>query len=741
VQSPLTDQPIVTSVGQFVGTPAYMSPEQAAMNSEDIDVRSDIYSLGVLLYELLAGVTPFDQETLARSPFDEIRRTIRETEPLKPSARLVELARSQRAADGGQRAEVGGQKTGGRGQVLKEVRGDLDWIVMKALEKDRARRYETANDFAEDVQRYLSHEPVLAGPPSALYRTRKFVRRHRMGVALAAVVTLALLAGLSLALVGLRRARQAETVARQDRDRAVQAEDQMRRERDRAIKAEADTRGILSLFDERLEANEDRMDLYYAAARLARQRLQPTNPAAINFILPLGRNLGRRGAWSDTLEVYLWLSEAADWNCDWRTHAHAAALAAGQPEVRRQLRASVVKRFGDTRDTITAMQVARAVLIDPDFQEHLQTGLACADKAFRELPNYAWCPIVQGMAEYRRGRWLEAIEVLQKAEHGADPRLAALACSFGAMARHEAGQPASARETLDRASRQLQRLQQTGVLPGLEWHFVVFGLVARAEAERLILGREVSPPVTVESLAEARQKWKPVREDLALGEALAQEEKWSASRDAYVRALDHPAFDWDAAEAESTIQCLSLQMSAAFARVGDSTNHERLCQLLLEVGPGSPDSTTAERDATARAERYARACFLFATGLSQDIRQPALGLARFAVTNQQQRKDYDAGWTRLSGGMAELYAGDPSRVLELLQGAQSEETASLRGLALVYRAMALKKLNRSADAVQALQDAENLLATARSTDWHWWDAAQCQLALQEARRLIRAETK
>ena len=725
-----TDPATVTWVGQFVGTPAYMSPEQAGMKGEDIDARSDIYSLGALLYELLTGVSPIDPATLASAPFDEIRRTIQETESPKPSKRLLGMGPNPKS-------EI-------RNPNWKEVHGDLDCIVMKALEKDRQRRYATANHLVEDIQRHLAHEPVLAGPPGAAYRARKFARRHRVGVGVAMAVTLALLVGLSLALAGLQRAVKAEAAASRERDRALQAEQQMRNERDRAIQAEADTRGMLSLFDERLGANETGLDLYYAAARLARERLEPTNVAAMNFILPLGRNLGRRGAWSDTLEVYVWLSEAADWNCDLRTHAHAAALAAGQPEVRGKLRASIVQRFGDTKDTITAMQVARAVLIDPDFQAHLQTGLDCASRAYQKLANHTWCQVVQGMAEYRRGRWTEAIKALQDAEHHADPRLAALACSFGAMARHRTGQPAAARETLDRASQQLQRLQQTGVLPGNEWHFVVFGLVARAEAERLILGREVSPPVTVESLAAARQNWRVVREDLAQGEALAMEGKWPASRDAYVRALDHPSFDWDAAEQESTIQCLSIQMSTVFARVGDRTNHERLCRLLLKVGSGSPDSTTAEREATARAERYPRACFLSDRDLSQEVRERALALARFAVANQRKREDYDAGWTCLIGGMAELYAGDPARAIELLQAAQKGEVASpLRSLAHVYRAMVLKKLNRTVEAIQALQEGEKLLAPVQATgsDWHWWDAEQCQLALQEARQLTRPEAK
>jgi Tol biopolymer transport system component len=161
----LTEKTLFTAFQQMVGTPAYMSPEQAALSGVDVDSRSDIYSLGVLLYELLTGVTPFDPETLHKAALDEVRRMIRETEPSKPSIRLTELTKSQKS-------EV-------RSQKWKEVQGDLDWIVMKALEKDRARRYETANALAEDLQHHLHHEPVLAGPPGVVYRLGKFARRRR----------------------------------------------------------------------------------------------------------------------------------------------------------------------------------------------------------------------------------------------------------------------------------------------------------------------------------------------------------------------------------------------------------------------------------------------------------------------------------------------------------------------------------------------------------------------------------
>ena len=222
----LTEMTLFTGYGQMVGTPEYMSPEQAVMSGLDVDTRSDVYSLGVLLYELLTGSPPFDAQTLRRAGFDEMRRIIREQQPPKPSTRMSTMAQEARLTVAGRR-QVSPQV------LRRQLHGDLDWIVLKALEKDRARRYESASAFAQDVDRHLKSEPVLAGAPGAGYRVRKFVSRNRGPIAAAASIVLLLLAGTAASTWQAVRADRARSVARSAEmnadARRVEAEEQQRR--------------------------------------------------------------------------------------------------------------------------------------------------------------------------------------------------------------------------------------------------------------------------------------------------------------------------------------------------------------------------------------------------------------------------------------------------------------------------------------------------------------------------------
>ncbi|MEI6784199.1 MAG: hypothetical protein WCQ21_25180 [Verrucomicrobiota bacterium] len=260
-----------------------MSPEQAVMSSLDIDTRSDIYSLGVLLYELLAGSTPFDAKELMASGIDAMRQTIREKEPVRPSTRLATMP-------GGELTTAAKRRSSDTSKLLHQLKGDLDWIVMKCLEKDRARRYESANGLVADLKRHLNNEPVVARPPTAAYRFQKAFRRNKLAFAAASAVTLALVAGLSFSTVSFLRERKAHAGELAQRQTAVQeqrkaeaaqkaAETQQQRanaEARKAVESQEHSRRLLYVSDMNLAQQSLKLNNLGLARRLLdRHRPQP----------------------------------------------------------------------------------------------------------------------------------------------------------------------------------------------------------------------------------------------------------------------------------------------------------------------------------------------------------------------------------------------------------------------------------------------------------------------------------
>jgi eukaryotic-like serine/threonine-protein kinase len=322
-QQELTELTIYTQHHQFIGTPAYMSPEQAELSGLDIDTRSDVYSLGVLLYELLTGSTPFNAKELLQSGLEAMRKIIREQEPVRPSTKLSQtLAATQN--DNLKRSALRASHS--------TIEADLDWIVMKCLEKDRTRRYETANGLAADLRRHLNNEPVVARPPTAAYKFQKAWRRNKLAYSAGLAVTLALVAGIAVSTWQAGVARHAQVASA----RAAQAEGQQRivaqRERDEAQAARTEAQQQRNAAEEARRRSD--AEAYAADIGLAQKALETHNVGQARELLrrhlPVNGRQDRRGwEWR-----YLWQQSRGDAPLKLFTETNGPAVAAVSPDGR-----------------------------------------------------------------------------------------------------------------------------------------------------------------------------------------------------------------------------------------------------------------------------------------------------------------------------------------------------------------------------------------------------------------------
>jgi serine/threonine protein kinase len=500
----LTEKTIYTRFAQIIGTPLYMSPEQAELSGLDVDTRSDIYSLGVLLYELLTGTTPFDRQRMRTAAFDEVRRIIREEEPPRPSTRLSQL----RSADCGMRIA---KKRGVLGfftphSALRDPQfQDLDWIVMKALEKERSRRYETAAAFAADVRRFLNEEPVEARPPSSLYRFRKLARRNKVALTTVALVAAALVAGTAVSIWQAARASSARAEADASRQRAEDFAERLKQ-------------ANVLLDNARAHAGEQRWGPAYARYTKAAQ-LQPDH-----YLVWSGRG-------SLYVRLGLWQRAASD-------YARALALGApannpgwwGVPQLflytaheqsYREACGQMLRQHGKTSDRLWAAVMIRSCLVSPAPVTDAAALARRAEELLAEMPNWPpgpffgggrppprppdrgqgmmWFPrapglYLAGLAHYRAGRSEQAINRLRRSL-SEDPGWPTREISYPvlALAYHRAGRAREARAALAAAEKVLDRWtakmvqSPVGTMPIPWFDWIECNLLYR-EARALITG-------------------------------------------------------------------------------------------------------------------------------------------------------------------------------------------------------------------------------------------------------------
>jgi serine/threonine protein kinase len=396
-QGRLTDQTLFTAFEQFIGTPAYMSPEQAEMSGLDIDTRSDIYALGVLLYELLTGRTPFDPKELLQSGLDELRRTIREKEPARPSTRLGTLLAADLTA-------IAQRRQSDAPRLIHLLSGDLDWIVMKSLEKDRTRRYETANGLAMDIQRYLTNEPIIARPPSTLYRFQKLVRRNKTIVTAVGAGVVALVIGLVLSLYLFVQERAALK-------REVAAE-----EAEKQLREQAEQRAALNR-----EVTEAGLLLMQARYREAEHLISDVPPysSLVPFYNVFGSVHARHGRWREALTNWDMVVKYAPADPIGYQYLAPLLLQMGDRDGYQALRSQILQQFGNTTDPRTAERMVKASLILPASDDEMATLSKMAGVAVggdTNDPDYGLNLFAVGFDEYRLGHYEQATALMRRAD-------------------------------------------------------------------------------------------------------------------------------------------------------------------------------------------------------------------------------------------------------------------------------------------------------------------------------------
>lgn len=558
VSQPLTERTLFTRYGQVIGTPQYMSPEQAEMSGLDVDTRSDVYSLGVILYELLTGRTPFTSEQIRSAGYDEMRRMIREDQPAKPS-NLLQTFDAETATS------VASNRGAKPDALRKLVRGELDWIVMRTLDKDRNRRYDTASGLADDVDRYLNDEPVNASPPSLTYSLAKAFRRHRAACLTASTIAVALVGGLCVSLAAMRQSELSAAVADRERIRAEEANAQAELERRRAQK----------LADQ--------------AARQAR-----TSEQTLELVMGLLSRSGRNPATGMDYTVQEALAALAASPTE-LSPARSSSETPGQASG-----GSLSARLPLRVRTVVHSSIGDAYLrsgVDDRAIAHYQSSVA----AYRELGNtdsLQYAAVLRNLGMARRVqediRTAIAIERKRNASHALS---ASMTCLAALLLESDSGGHEEARALLEEACKRFQprpdiQLNEIPFMHLSRLHRVVGNIEAAAHYERLAIEN------AVQSHWSDQNKWKQ------LGKSLREQKKYFDSNYALLvadsmwppKSGDEPAYylglnALDAQEWELATKYFRRSLKLARGR-SDKSRSEAGMEYLFKVALRSADIQT-----------------------------------------------------------------------------------------------------------------------------------------------------
>jgi serine/threonine protein kinase len=713
----LTDKTLFTSYAQLMGTPAYMSPEQMELSGLNLDTRSDIYSLGVLLYELLTGRTPFDTTDLLKLGVDELRRTVREQEPLRPSAKLQTL-NNEELTKTAQRRHIEPPR------LLSQLRGDLDWIVLKCLEKDRTRRYATANAFAMDIQRYLEQEAVLARPPSRLYQLQKLVRRNRMVFLLGAAAVAALLLGTIISTLMFFRERDARS-----------SEARLRKEAE--VREEASR--IALLVTQRRFEEADKL--------LVRIPLTRPSIEIATELRALGDWHATKGHWQQSAERFASLVKVnqlddPDVTSVDQLKLATALLGAGDRRSYEQWRQSLAAKFSPAVAPLPASIIKACLLLPAD--SNLLQWLSAASEVGttrnasaagilptgRHGPGWSEAKV---LFEYRRGDLADATHERFLADNPS--RLATfwliqamgtwqLKDYWGAMMEWTRGYAlvqAGARQGLvglTARSEIFPAISEPDYLQAPWYDWAVAGLLMRewdemvGEAEKSVSRMPGgTPSLDQVALIRAVGQWHALRGEWSDALRCSRSCLQSNQGD----SLDHATMDYE----DAALACLQL---------GDRNGHLRLCEEMASRFK-DPDERTAERALTV--------------GLMQSVDdrtavrlEPFAALLARTLVNGNETPSYP-----ILLGLLEYRRGHYTKAMEWVHQSLPKvpNVALPSAMDRVILAMCLHQLGNPSAAALELEQARNLIETGFDLEfdmWHWRDWVLVRLLLREANALI-----